>query len=184
MYKGHFGSPSHFLRQHSCPSHRAVVSIVAHYGPSSEMNTLRPHMNVPAGGGEGVCAREDSLPWQEAPSSPQDPSPVAHHSPSVLSDQRLAITHTKAHLLHFNKALRHLHKWGNVLSHYRQRVQSLSLTMKEPKFPRNKILSFRARQICCLFLSFPCSQWIPPSLKSPASQGTVEKPLIVKELLL
>lgn len=49
MYKGHFGSPSHFLRQRSCPSHQAIESIMAHYGPSAEMNTLRPRVNVPGG---------------------------------------------------------------------------------------------------------------------------------------
>lgn len=77
-----------------------------------------------------VCAREDNIAWQEVSSSLQGLSPnslIAHHSPSVLSDQRSAIIHPKAHLLHFSKAPWLLHKWGNVLCHYQLTVQSLTM---------------------------------------------------------
>lgn len=45
--KGDFGSPSHLLRQHSCPLHPKDELFVVCYDPSAKMNSLRKHTNVP-----------------------------------------------------------------------------------------------------------------------------------------
>lgn len=113
---GHFGGSA-------ASDTSAAESTMAHYGPSATCQC--PSMVLVGGGGSpqptGLYKGGQFSLRRGTTMSPQDLPPVsltAHHSPSEISDQRLAITHPKAHLLRFNKAPRHLHKRGNVLSRY------------------------------------------------------------------
>lgn len=185
---GPFGSPSHFLRQHRCPSHQSIESIMAHYVPSAEMSP-----NIPGGkrGGGGarrephnlvVCAREDNLPWQVARHLHRIPL-LSIHSPSfTLCLIRSQVSH------HTHKSSPPPFQQGTLASPQMGKCViipkefSLSASQwRNPSIPETFEFQSQAQ---ILFLSFPCSQWIPPSFKSPASTGTVEKALIVKELLL
>lgn len=176
------------LRQHSCPSHPVIESIMAHYIPSAEMITKCPQGRGRGGGApqpSGLCkggqltVRSGTV-ISTGSLSYLTPSPsftfslirseVSHHthksSPPPFQQSTLASPQT-------GKCFESLSPKSSVSQPYNEGAQVSP-----------KLLSFTAMHICCLFLCFPCSQWIPASFKSPASTGTVEKALIVKELLL